>query len=39
MHDFKYISDGSRLEVPTVDNGIKPTLVQSSTQYTLDYIT
>jgi len=31
IHDIKYISDGNRLEAPTVANGIKPTLVKSST--------
>jgi len=30
---MKYISDGSRLEAPTVLNRIESTLVQSSTQY------
>jgi len=32
MHDIKYMSDGSRLEAPTVLNVIKPTLIQSSTR-------
>jgi len=31
IHDIKYILDGSRLEAPTVANGIEPTLVKSST--------
>jgi len=26
IHDIKYISVGSRLEAPTIANGIKPTL-------------
>jgi len=30
IHDVNYISDGSRLEAPTVANGIEPTLVRSS---------
>jgi len=29
MHDIKYISNGCRLEAPTVANGIEPTLVGS----------
>jgi len=31
IHDIKYISDGSRLEAPTVGNVTELTLVQSST--------
>jgi len=30
IHDIKYISDGSRLEAPTVAIGTEPTLVKSS---------
>jgi len=33
IHDIEYISDGSRLEAPTVANGIEPTLFQSNTPY------
>jgi len=33
MHDIEYVSDGRRLEAPTVAIGIELWLVQSSTLY------